>query len=314
MADKIEIGERIYPQKPQVTKGAILAFYLFTIIFNAISAIYNIAEEDWLWVFLELLFVGLFIPCMLFLDFGKLTVHRKGFRLSHSLYNEYVKGKPKYIRIQDMIAIVPEYETGDQRLKIKNFKFYYNDTDYFELPHKDVKKYIDIIKTTFYNEWHILYNENYDIDNLDWKRVENILKLTERKVIGYSFALGFVIFGCMMVAMAKFIGTGVIFTRILNVSMMFLCSLQVGLAVGRMMMDKDRYLLLILKKFIKIKGVAAIPQYISSMPEFNKWVEGNEKYKILQVENFVDWQFQAQICSLTSNDSTKRDSSLIIRS
>lgn len=306
----IELGKQIYPQKPQRVRGIMLTFYLVLIIMNIALAIRNISIESWLWASSQIFFAVLFVIFALFLEFGKLTVYERGFGLSQSLYNEKVKGKPTYLRIQDIIAIVPEYEIINKYLKIKYFKFYYTKNKFFTLPHKEINKYIEAVRTTFYNEWPVLYNENYDIETIEWDRVEQKLKMSENKVIGYSFGLGFAVFGGAMVTMAISFGADIIFNKPLSTFMMLFCSLQIGLSVGRMMLEKDRELILTLRKYIKTYNISAVPGQISILEEFKKWLEDYEKYKIDYIEDFEGWQYRMRATHVITKESVVRESKL----
>jgi hypothetical protein len=307
MQNQFDLGKKIYPEGAQISSKGLLYFYLFMIAFNSILIIQNSIEGDWFWVLIETIFTILFLFFILIIPFGKLTIYEKGFEIKPIYYERFFKDMPKYLRIDQIIVITPDYKLDTGIFKIINYRFYFKKDKYFILPQKKVKEYIEVFRENFPNQWQNLYNERYEIENINWEKIEKYLKLTDIKLIGYSFIFGFILFGVILGVYAIAIGIKDLFEDSLQIGIVFICSLQVGIAVGRVYDERKSKSMKTLKMYVKMKDKNSVPQNISILPEFKKWVEKYEKVDIKHIETFDDWQIPGKSSSLIDPEKKEKN-------
>jgi hypothetical protein len=276
----INFGKPLYPKKPQWVIKALFLLYIFTIIIITPQMIRRIGMGSWFCASVQLFIISLLVCFLIFLPTGKLTILERGFNLSPSIFKEKYKGVPRYLKIEDIIAITPEYEGYIDRLKIINFKIYYDDGKFFTLPYKEVNKYMKIFKKNFPYELRKLYNRDYDIENINWQLIEQKIKLTDGKLLAYFLALGLIVFGITFVAFAAVVGSDRIFDDVLKIGWLFVCSLQVGIAAVQMVYRKKKNILLTLKRYIEINNINSVPLSITQLPQFEKWLKNMRKTKL----------------------------------
>jgi len=176
------------------------------------------------------------------------------------------------------------YQWNNRILKIAAFKIFYKKKDYILLKAFKIKKYIQILSDEYSDFWNEKFDENYDLDNIDWGEVKRTLEFSEGKLIGKVFLIGIPI-GIVLILIFKIVfDIKTSFQFFLSSGAILIGILQIGLFVIKIILMKKMGIKFTLIRYVTIIGEKDVPLEVSTSQRYSKilkaYIENFEKHRI----------------------------------
>jgi len=280
-------GKQLYPSGKYLSIKLPFIFAFTSGIMCQILGIYSIYVgfiSDYYARKLVCLSFGLIIFISSFILYGypyqPKIIYEKGIDIRASVF-DWIKRKQNYIKISEINIITPTYIQKGNVLQISNFKFYYKKVKFFVFKYNKVE-YINLFRRNFKKKWASSYDENYDINNLDWNKYKYIINIKHKKailhsILTFTISLLFLLiyFHILNIHVDYFIGTAtVIFTLIISVLTYFVV----------LIVDPEEKGTLL--KFLYLFGNKSLQKNIIFKEDLETW---QNKNKITHIETIDEW-------------------------
>ena len=150
-----------------------------------------------------------------------------------------------------------------------------------------IKKYIQILSDEYSDFWNEKFDENYDLDNIDWGEVKRTLEFSEGKLIGKVFLIGIPI-GIVLILIFKIVfDIKTSFQFFLSSGAILIGILQIGLFVIKIILMKKMGIKFTLIRYVTIIGEKDVPLEVSTSQRYSKILKA---YIIDSIQTYDNWR------------------------